>query len=70
MLYKITEKQAVLGICFAALDPLNRQDHHTYLPKELRMRWLGVASLIQGRNELLNERCTELKKCLFNAGFR
>lgn len=69
-LYHIAEKQALLGVCFYAVQKLIKQEQPVNISEAIRMQWLGVTAQIQRRNEVLNRRCVELRKMLKDAGFR
>lgn len=71
-LFKISSKQAVVGICFYAIDKLFSEgsDVVVNLPYELKLKWIAAASNIQNRNELVNRRCIELQTRLAEDGFR
>ena len=69
-LYHIAEKQALLGVCFYAVQKLIKQEQPVNISEAIRMQWLGVTAQIQRRNEVLNRRCVELQKMLKDAGFR
>lgn len=69
-LYLIANKQALLGVCYYAVQRLIKQEQSVNVPEAVRMQWLGMTVQIQQRNEVLNRRCVELTKMLKNAGFR
>ena len=69
-LYRIANKQALLGVCYYAVKRLIKQDQSVNIPETVRMQWLGMTVQIQQRNEVLNRRCVELQKMLKDAGFR
>lgn len=63
MLYNISVKQAVAGICFCGLQRLPAKQV-SELPQRLMMQWLALAEGIRQRNVLVNNeglRCTILK---------
>lgn len=72
-LYRIAERQSMLGICFAGLQNLGADSGKGYerigISRETYFQWLGMAFLIQQKNELLNQRCAELQKILTFEGF-
>ena len=69
MLYNISVKQAVAGVCFCGLQrlPANQLSE---LPKRLMMQWLALAEGIRQRNVLMNNRCVELLRMMNNEGLR
>lgn len=69
MLYNISVKQAVAGVCFCGLQrlPANQLSE---LPKRLMMQWLALAEGIRQRNILMNNRCVELLRMMNNEGLR
>lgn len=68
MLYALAEKQAVAGVCFRGVQQLP-EEQRACLPASLKMRWLALATQIQARNELLNQRCMEVQRMLAEEGF-
>lgn len=69
-LYQIANKQALLGVCYYAVQRLIKQEQSVNIPEAVRMQWLGMTVQIQQRNEVLNRRCAELQNMLNDAGFR
>ena len=67
-LYYMSEKQAVVGVCFSAVKRLEHEGQT--LPMEIYMQWLAVTTQIQQRNEVMNRRCEKLQRLLNDAGFR
>lgn len=69
MIYNISVKQAVAGVCFCGLQrlPANQVSE---LPKRLMMQWLALAEVIRQRNVLMNNRCVELLRMMNNEGLR
>lgn len=67
-LYNIAEKQAVLGICFNAIERLHQQEQTP--PQELLYEWIGAAESIRATNELVNKQCFKLQAKLEEAGIR
>lgn len=63
-LYRLADKQTVLGICFKAVRTMS-----TSVPRPLYMKWLAVSVRIQQRNDLLNKRCKEVYEAVVQAGF-
>ena len=58
-LYSMAKKQSLIGVCFAGVHRLQQQRMEP--PKMLYMTWMGMAAMIQQRNEVLNRRCVELQ---------
>lgn len=69
-LYLIANKQALLGVCYYAVQRLIKQEQSVNIPEAVRMQWLGMTVQIQQRNEVQNRRCAELQNMLNDAGFR
>ena len=68
MLYSIAEKQAVLGVCFFAIQRLHTQ--RQIPPKSLVFEWFGVAETIRRRNEEVNIRCRIIQSKFTESGIR
>lgn len=66
-LYEIAKKQSLLGICFAAVQRLSENMRP---PEMLYLTWLGMSTMIQKRNEVVNRQCVELQAKLFADGYR
>lgn len=71
-IYVIAKNQALLGICFAGIERLYKEqpDLLVNLPKDLKMRWYASASNIRHRNRILNGQCVALQKDLNTEGLR
>lgn len=69
MLYNISVKQAVAGVCFCGLQrlPANQVSE---LPKRLMMQWFALAEGIKKRNVQMNNLCVELLQMMNNEGLR
>lgn len=71
-LYKMAQKQSLVGICFAGVQRLcdsEREDY--YGMSELQyLTWMGMATKIQQRNEVVNKQCVELQRMLTADGFQ
>lgn len=65
-LFGIAQKQSLVGICFAGVKKLQQQN----LPEGLYQMWLGMAAMIQLRNETVNRQCAELQRRLSADGER
>lgn len=67
-LYGMASKQAVAGVCAAAIEQLRQYGQHP--PQQLLWEWIGTAAEIQQRNERINKQCVKLQKNLQRDGFR
>lgn len=67
-LYDMSKKQSLVGVCFAGVQKLVPQ--HQELEEMLYLTWMGMAAKIQQRNEVVNQQCVEVQKCLSAEGFR
>lgn len=67
-MFDMAEKQAVLGVCFKAVEVLHLQKQTP--PQELLYEWIGAAESIRATNELVNKRCSKLQANLDAAGIR
>ena len=67
-LYSMASKQALAGVCAAALERLKA--HGQRPPEPLLWKWIGTVAEIQQRNERLNKQCVKLQKILLRDGFR
>lgn len=75
MLYDMSKKQSLVGICFAGVQkalsssPLKGEDPSVIgMPEMLYLTWMGMAAKIQQRNEVVNQRCLELQRMLSKDG--
>lgn len=71
-LYNEARRQSLLGICFAGVRRVRQYQQAQGLetiPASLYLKWLGVASRIMQRNELMSKQCLEVQKAFQNAGF-
>lgn len=68
-LYGLSVKQAVAGVCFYGLQRLPKEQREE-MPKGLMMQWLALATQIQARNVLMNQRCVELQRILEEEGMK
>lgn len=67
-LYDMALKQSLVGICFAGVQNLQKQQQS---PQEmLYLQWMGLAAKIQQRNEVVNKQCAELVENLKVRGYR
>lgn len=73
-IYKIAEKQSLVGICFAGLQNLGANGDDGFnkigMTEMQYLNWMGVAAQIQRKNELVNQQCLELQAKLKADGFR
>lgn len=68
MLFSMAKKQSLIGICFAGVNKLSQQKQN--IPQKLYHTWLGMATMIQQRNEIVNRQCSELQRKLSDDGER
>ena len=67
-LYKMCQKQSVVGVAFEALDGLNEQRQKP--PLDLLYQWIGDAEQIKQQNLRVNRRCVEISRMFTEAGFK
>ncbi len=65
-MYGICEKQALLGIAFAGVERLPKEQ---YPPFDVLAEWVHDAQVAKDRNELLNKRCCEVCDIFDRDGF-
>ena len=58
-LYAVAKKQSLVGVCFAGVQRLQLQEQCP--PEMLYLTWMGMASKIQQRNDVVNRQCAELQ---------
>lgn len=68
-LYHMAKKHALLGVCFFGVQRLPHGQREN-LPMKIKMQWIAVASEIERRNEVLDERCVQLQRGLEKDGFK
>ena len=68
LIYKLAERQALLGICFSGVSQLAKFSEKT-CPKNLYMKWLAIAVKIQQRNNFMDKKCAEIYGKLNREGF-
>ncbi|MBQ0142535.1 MAG: nucleotidyltransferase family protein [Prevotellaceae bacterium] len=61
-------KQSLVGVCFAGVQKLKLQE--LCPPKMLFLEWMGMAAMIQQRNEVVDQQCSDLQVALSANGFR
>lgn len=66
-LFDMSQKQAVAGVIFSALDKLSV--HGQKPPSPLIYKWIGVSEQIKQRNILLNQKCVDLTGLFSDSGF-
>lgn len=67
-LYAMSKKQSLVGVCFAGVQKLQLQEQCP--PEKLFLTWMGMSAKIQQRNEVMNQRCSDLQLRLSADGFR
>ncbi len=65
-MYGICEKQALLGIAFAGVEKLPKEQ---YPPFDVLAEWVHDAQVAKDRNKLLNQRCKEVCEYFEHDGF-
>lgn len=68
MLYDMAKKQSLVGICFAGVQRLQKQEQTP--PELLYLKWMGMAAKIQQRNEIVSKRCKDILDIVNKAGFK
>ena len=68
MLFALSQKQAVVGVAFKALDRLSQQGQKP--PRELLYKWFGVSEQIRHNNLSLTKHCCQLQLMLQEKGQR
>lgn len=67
-LFAMAKKQSLVGVCFAGVHKLARQQIKP--PEKLYLTWMGMAVIIQQRNEVVNRQCVEVQRLINDNGFR
>lgn len=71
-LYKMAEKQSLIGVCFAGLHRLGEDTDEGFarigMSEMQYLNWMGMAFQIQSQNQLMNRQCAELQAMLFADG--
>ena len=67
-LYEISLKHAIAGVTFAGIRKLQKNGEN--IPSDVYWQWLGLASQVQQRNEVMNAHCVEACRRLQQAGFK
>ena len=70
-LYKMAQKQSLVGVCFAGVQRLCNSEVEYYAGmSELQyLTWMSMAAQIQQNNAVLNQKCAELQRRLSADGF-
>ena len=63
----LARRHGVLGILFSSIEKMGQ---NCAIPKELLLRWCGIALNIESQNALLDARSRELTKIFSESGFR
>lgn len=66
--FVLSQKQAVAGVVFTALDKLSNIGQKP--PLNLLFEWIGLSEQIKAQNEILNSRSREITSLFAEAGFR
>lgn len=70
--FNMAVKQSLVGICFAGLQNLGANADDGYaqigISEDLYLNWMGMATQIQLRNEIVNAQCVELQKFFLSEG--
>ena len=67
-LFELSQKQAVVGVAFLALNELSKEGQKP--PLELLYEWIGSTEQIKNQNRIVNKRCVEITRIFRNAGYR
>ena len=68
VLHDMARKQAVLGVCFYAVQKLH--EHGQTPPQELIYRWFSEAEIIKRRNNIVSKQCYQIQSKFKEAGIR
>ena len=69
MLYGLSLKQAVAGVCFCGVQRLP-MEQLVEMPVELKLQWFTLAEGVKQRNVVMNQRCVELCQKFHEEGMR
>lgn len=73
-LYKMAQKQSLVGVCFAGLKRLGADADEGFarigMSKDLYFDWMGNTFMIQQKNGIVNQQCAELQAKLSADGLR
>lgn len=67
-MFVMSQKQAVAGIAFGALEGLVQ--HGQQPPIDLLLDWIGLSEQIRMSSQLVSQRCQELEKIFVDEGYR
>lgn len=67
-LYTESQKQAVAGVAYLALEKLNRNGQKP--PLDILFEWIGLSEQIRNNNLLVDKRCKEITKLFADAGYK
>ena len=67
-LYGLSQRHAIAGVTFAGVRKL--QQKGLSIPSDLYWQWLGLATEVQQRNEVMNAHCIEACNRLQQLGFK
>lgn len=67
-LHDMARKQAVLGVCFYAVQELHEQGQTP--PQELIYRWFSETEIIKRRNNIVSKQCYQVQSKFSEAGIR
>ncbi len=68
--YKMAEKQALMGLLFSAIEKLNEKDKTAMPPMTLFYQWTGLVLNTETQNKRLNEAAEHLTRIFKNGGLR
>ena len=69
-IYKMAEKQALMGLLFSAIEKLNEKDKTAMPPMSLFYQWTGLVLNTETQNKRLNEAAEHLTRIFKNGGLR
>ena len=73
-LFDMAVKQSLVGVCFAGIHSIGADTDDGFakigMSEDLFFNWMGMATQINMRNDVVNEKCVALQKLLTNDGFR
>ena len=68
--FKMAEKQALMGLLFSAIEKLNEKDKTAMPPMSLFYQWTGLVLNTETQNKRLNEAAEHLTRIFKNGGLR
>ena len=73
-IYNLACKHCIVGVCFAALRYLGANTAESFarigMNQKLYLTWMGMAVMIQQRNQIMDEQCVVLQTRLAAEGFK